>query len=416
MKKTNFEKSALLELFRLCQNHENPQKANTLLSHIPLLFSTRNRAYCQSLFLGILRNKTLLESALTPFIKNNTSYYLRTTLLAALFESLDGHFKKNPQIVHFYINLAKPIFSAKEVQFLNAVLRKSVEHLEALLGDEQLPLSTRYSHPDFLIQRWQTAFGETATRALLEWNNTTPTIFLRQRANSFDFKGISSLQKTQWPNFYSWTRGETEGTWQEVIEAIDKGEVYAQDPSTRIPIELLKPQPGDRVLDLCAAPGGKSLQILDRRPDHLVCVDRERRLAPLNENLKGAATVIAADITSEGFLERLAPHTFNKVLLDAPCSNTGVIQRRPDVRWRLTPRDFETLPALQLKLLQVAAQCVEPCGDLVYSTCSLDSDENVGVINTFLAQNHAFSCLETRLSFPWIQAHDGAAAFLLRRG
>jgi len=214
------------------------------------------------------------------------------------------------------------------------------------------------------------------------------------------------------------------GHWREVSPLVQEGFFYAQDPSTRLSIDLLNPQPGEWVLDLCAAPGGKSLACADRMgKGHLIAVDLpSERLGRLRENLgrvHGVETrLIEADLQANLSLalqEAKLPAGYPAVMLDAPCSNTGVMRHRVDVKDRIEESDMPKHATQQLRLLRAASKHVLPGGRLVYSTCSIDPEENEQVVDAFLKDAPAFKLEDERLGRPWDHGHDGAGAFLLRR-
>ena len=211
--------------------------------------------------------------------------------------------------------------------------------------------------------------------------------------------------------------------------------IYLQDPGTRLAVELLGVQPGEDVLDVCAAPGGKSLQLADllRRAagggtasaGRVVALDLPGpRIERLKENLARAHGVDVALVQCDllrgagpELKEHRLPLLFPAVLLDVPCSNTGVMRHRVDVKWRLQEGDFRKHARQQLELLHAAARLVAPGGRLVYSTCSLDPEENEGVVREFFNSRAGspFKLEQSLLSRPWETGHDGAGAFLLRR-
>jgi 16S rRNA (cytosine967-C5)-methyltransferase len=203
-----------------------------------------------------------------------------------------------------------------------------------------------------------------------------------------------------------------------------------QDPSTRLSVELLDLQAGQTVLDLCAAPGGKSLLMADLMPEgdasgKIVALDLPgERIERLKENLSKIeahdVALVQADLlegVNQIFRDHQLPTQYDAVLLDAPCTNTGVMRHRVDVKWRLQERDFRKHAQQQLALLHAATRLVAPGGRFVYSTCSIDADENARVIKEFFDSRAGGPCeLEKEVqSFPWETGHDGAGAFLMRR-
>ena len=190
----------------------------------------------------------------------------------------------------------------------------------------------------------------------------------------------------------------------------------------------------DPVLDACAAPGGKSLMMADLmaagtppagKVSRVIAMDLPGdRIARLKENLSRAEGVevalVQADVSKDGYAALDAcrlPTTFDAVLLDVPCTNSGVMRHRVDVKWRLQEGDFHKHGRQQLELLHAAARLVAPGGRLVYSTCSIDPEENESVVKAFFDSRAGgpFTLESKSLSQPWVTGHDGAGAFLLRK-
>ena len=216
------------------------------------------------------------------------------------------------------------------------------------------------------------------------------------------------------------------GAWARVETLVNDGTLFLQDPATRHAIELLAPKAGETVLDACAAPGGKSLAIADAMggSGRVVALDLPSpRIERLKQNLSRAKIDVALVQGDVMQVERLGvfeecnlPKAYDAVLLDVPCSNTGVMRHRVDVKWRLQVSDFAKHARQQGDMLSAAARLVAPGGRLVYSTCSLDAEENAEVVKAFLEKTRGRFTLESqRVSQPWVDGHDGAAAFLLRK-
>ncbi len=278
----------------------------------------------------------------------------------------------------------------------------------------------RLSHPDALVERWTARHGEAAALQLCEWNNRPPPLVLRidpSRVAMDDFvtslagAGVEAGPHPFAPDRYiALARGaDVRG-----LPGYAEGLFVVQDPSTLAAVELLDPQPGESVLDACAAPGGKTVAIAQRMKGSggLVAVDvHADRLPALRQNLERLrlpwVSVHEADLTA---LPADAAGPYDAVLLDVPCSNTGVLRRRPDARWRFSTERLVRLAATQNALLTAAAAVVKPGGRLVYSTCSLEPEEGEGLVRGWLESHGGFSLDGERRCFPPVDGVDGAYA------
>lgn len=329
-----------------------------------------------------------------------------------------------PKIVHHAVEQTKALASPSEARMVNAVVRKLAPALVAAApasNAEGATLGEFFSHPSWLVERWLNQFGPDATRKLLEWNQQPAGVHARWRAKGEAVPEF--LKPTDWPGFFA----VASGRWRDIEPLLKSGKLYLQDPATQIPVQLLAPRPGETVIDLCAAPGGKSLLIADAMErGKLVAVDIPgARIDRLKENLSQVHGVDVALVQSdlEAELGRQLkndhglPETYDAVLIDVPCSNTGVMRHRADVKWRLQSGDFAKHGKQQLALLHAAARLVAPGGRLVYSTCSLDAEENEKVIDAFFLSRAggAFARGASKQSRPWETGMDGVGAFLLER-
>jgi len=407
---------------------ERGERADELLEQAAPGLDAMGRARVQNLLWGVLRNHIRVARLLEKRLAHPPRELVLAILHVAGFEMIEAHGTPDAagtyaKIVHHAVDQAKSLVSRPEERMINAVLRRLSEDIAAqtvppVLAQSHV-LASYYSHPEWLVKRWQALFGSKPTRSLLDWNQSPATVFLRRRP-SFTGELPAALKATQWPDFYAVEPGH----WREVSPLVQEGFFYAQDPSTRLSIDLLNPQPGEWVLDLCAAPGGKSLACADRMgKGHLIAVDLpSERLGRLRENLgrvHGVETrLIEADLQANLSLalqEAKLPAGYPAVMLDAPCSNTGVMRHRVDVKDRIEESDMPKHATQQLRLLRAASKHVLPGGRLVYSTCSIDPEENEQVVDAFLKDAPAFKLEDERLGRPWDHGHDGAGAFLLRR-
>ncbi len=410
------------------------ERIDALLDTLPSSLAGPERARCQNLVLGVVRHYGRLDGALAGLVAHPPRFLTRAVLFVAgyeLIESANAPASEGrvAKIVHHAVEQTKSIASPAEARLVNAVVRKLSAALVQPVPQANAPADTLaqyFSHPAWLVKNWVAQFGLENTRTLLEWNQQPAPVYARWRVPGEPVPDF--LKPTRWPDFFEVATGR----WSDVEPLLKSGKLYLQDPSTRLPVELLGPMAGEHVLDLCAAPGGKSLLICDTMKEgKLVAVDLPTditkpttRIDRLAENLSRArgveVAVVQADVLQDfgaALRDHKLPATYSAVLLDVPCSNTGVMRHRVDVKWRLQPGDFKKHPAQQLSLLHAAARFVAPGGRIVYATCSLDREENEQVITEFFASRagSAFKREASAVSLPWVTGHDGAGAFLLRR-
>ncbi len=391
-----------------------------------------DRSRCRSLYYGALRNIALIDWAIKQNVRRRPKGRLRALMLVAGFEllaALETGTGAEALVVHHAVERAKILVSGPEVRLANAVLRRLSGTLRPVLTAEPesaAGLALRFSHPEWLVARWVAAFGWAETRDLLSWNQRPSPWYLRV----FEERSPDEarfLEPSPWEGFFR----VGEGGRKAAERLLREGKAYAQDPSTRLAPELLGPAAGEAVLDLCAAPGGKSVAIARAMVEPgkaggiLVSLDLPgRRLRRLEENLlrypwARGARVVGMDLLelTAAALEREGlPGTYDAVLLDAPCSNTGVFRRRVDARGALAPGKIDQLAALQLRLLRAAGDRVREGGRLVYSTCSIEAEENRAVVERFTAADPGAFVLEKAVEhYPWQTGHDGGGGFLLRR-
>lgn len=408
---------------------DRKERIDTLLDTLPRSLAGAERARCQHLVLGVVRHFGRIDATLARLVAHPPRFATRAVLYIAGFELIEAHASSTGEegqvakIVHHAVEQTKALASPAEARLVNAVVRKLAPAMSrpapvAEAAAEEL--AEYFSHPGWLVKSWLAQFGPGATRQLLEWNQQPAPVYARWREAGESRPEF--LKPTAWPDFF-----EVEsGRWADVEPLLKTGKLYLQDPSTRLPVDLLGPAANETVLDLCAAPGGKSLLIADRmKSGRLVAVDVPgARIDRLKENLSRAEGVdpalVQADVLKGlglALREHRLPESYDAVLVDVPCSNTGVIRHRVDVKWRLQAGDFKKHPQQQLSMLHAAARLVGSNGRLVYSTCSIDQEENEQVVRAFLAGKAGgpFTLEATKLSFPWTTSHDGGAAFLLRK-
>ncbi len=266
-------------------------------------------------------------------------------------------------------------------------------------GDPRSPalLSIRFSLPAWLLERWVSRFGPGEAERLGMASLAPPALLLRPNPAKGDAGILAARLAGAGVEAEALPSGAVRLLHPGDLTALpgwEEGDFSVQDAAGQAAAEALLARPGERLLDLCAGVGGKTCALAERAgpPGRVVAVDLSgRRLDRLRTS---AARLGLSNIEArEGDALTLAAgwqEAFDGVLLDAPCTNTGVLRRRPEARWRLSPEDPARLAAIQARLLEAAAACVKPGGRLVYSTCSLETEENEGVTEAFAASHPGF--------------------------
>lgn len=380
-------------------------------AHLDTLLDNADHLHSRWLVMETFRQWLIIDALLEPKLKRPPRPEAHNLLRLAVAECLYREEKDRPKVVHYAVEVARDIqLSKPETGFVNGVLR-------SVLRTADFPgVPIGQSHPAWMVTRWLEEYGPAATQSLLRWNQSIPSLYVR--AGSKPDYG----EATDWPGYFRVKASHS----PEAIADVKAGRAYIQDPFTRVPVELLDPRPGERVLDLCAAPGGKSRLIHERMSGEgrLLLVDKPgNRLERLMVNFarleEPGPRIIGCpleELEAQASTHGLEPGGMDAVLIDVPCSNTGVIQRRPDVKLRLTEADIRTQAAQQLTLLGLAARWVRPGGRLVYSTCSIEPEENTGVVSAFLKAHTDWALTRQQMSLPWECGHDGGGAFLLTMG
>ena len=373
-----------------------------------------DRGLVTELFYGCLRQKRVLEFLLAQLAAKPPRPPAAEILALGFYQLFFLGKIPDHAAVHEMVELAKGKVSVVETKFINAVLRRAVQERETLRaklsGLRTTDPAVFFSHPDWLWARWKNRWGEESAAALCEWNNRPPSIYMRVNTLKAASKptAISGEQSKFHP--LCWKVADPAGIFSSSSWAA--GEFYVQDPSTLVAVDVLDPQPGEAVLDMCAAPGGKTTYIAQKMQNRgqIIAADSSAaRLGRVGENCRRLGVTIVATIACEGtrLTGCLRGNAYDRVLADVPCSNTGVLRRRPDLRWRIKAEEIARLAKLQRDILQTAAELTKPGGVMVYSTCSLEPEENERVVEQFRESHPRFALETTRSTFPPRDGVDG---------
>jgi len=369
-----------------------------------------DRSLCNAIIFGVLRKRENLDWTIRFFshtsfekIDVKSLYILRI----ALFQIL--HMDKIPVFaaIHTAVEISKTLSGRRTAGFINAILRKADKNNDTLsLPDKKTEpekfLSIHYSFPLWLLKRWAHAFGFEKAEKLCQQINTIPPITIccnRLKTNrQFVLEQLQlctkNIQMTDYAS-HGICFSNPISPVQE-LEAFRLGLFHVQDEAAQIVTEYLAPEPGQTVLDSCAGLGGKTFymaQLMDNKglviaadldPAKLETLQMDaNRLGLHNIQTKPMDLLKASIKDFDGY--------FDRVLIDAPCTGLGVLQRNPDTKWKRTPKDIERLAAKQKKMINSAANLVKTGGILVYAVCSCEKEENEDVIHSFLKKRKDFS-------------------------
>ena len=370
-----------------------------------------DRAFALELFYGVLRNLTLLDFWISCLRASRVESDLRDVLRLGLYQLF---LLKTAQhaAVHETVELAPK----RQRTIINAMLRAAARRTNELLAlAHAQPLFVRTSHPQFLVERWEQYFGAEHAEKLCEWNNLPAPVYARVN--------LLRIDRTEFLRTYPESRpAPGDPNFVEVSslpsDALERGHCYIQDPSTTIACQLLDPKPGERILDACAAPGGKTALIAEQVKNRafIAACDRDpERLRILKDNVDRLGARIIHSVRQDWTRDRLPKEIasaapFDRILVDAPCTNTGVMRRRVDVRWRVRPGDFSRMPKEQFVITRAVIALLKPGGVLVYSTCSLEPEENEQVVRRLLAEMPILCLGAEGHSLPFRDGFDGAFA------
>lgn len=356
----------------------------------------KDRALLTEMTYGTLQHKMTLDYYLEPFIRGKIDHWVRWLLRLSLYQM--HYLTRIPP--HAAVNEAVEIAKRRGHKgiastvngILRSILRQGVRSTDEITNPiERLSIAT--SHPNWLVERWVAAYGMATTQAMLEENNVPPIQTVRvnltkgtveEAITHLTAEGIKVERSTLIPECLHITGGQAART-----AAFGQGLITIQDESSMLPATVMNPQPDWRVLDMCAAPGGKTTHLAEKMNDEgsILALDlHPHKLELIDENTArlGLESIDTAPLDGRKAPEYLAVESFDAVLVDAPCSGLGVMRRKPDIKYTKREEDLESLQAIQLSLLKAATRLLKPGGLLIYSTCTVDKTENEGTVAQFL--------------------------------
>ncbi|MBV9928839.1 MAG: 16S rRNA (cytosine(967)-C(5))-methyltransferase RsmB [Acidobacteria bacterium] len=396
--------------------------AAPLLANLPEALSPEDRGLAYELTLGVLRRQFWLDRVVEHFSERKAGKLdvpVRLALRLGLFQlrflaRVPPHAAVNEsvQLAH-----AKGFRSA--APFVNAVLRRATREPDydpaAVVEDPLERIAVETSHPPKLIRRWAAAFGVEEAAGFARANNdSAPAAF---RVNTFKADPAALVENLRAEGLALAPSRVAPGAWRveggagaspSLRKLAAEGLVYMQDEASQLVAHVLGAEPGERVLDACAAPGSKTTHVAALTGGQALVVAGdlyEHRLRVVAETCArlGVKGVQLAAYNAEAALP-FAAESFDRVLVDAPCTGTGTLRHNPEIRWRLSSESFRELAAVQSKILDEAARCLRRGGRLVYSTCSVEREENEEVVAAFLQTHNDFT--QTRAVRTWPHRDD----------
>ena len=389
-----------------------------------------DRAFITELVYGVVRRKLALEYIEQKFVPRRPEGFILAALHVGIYQLCFMDNVEEFAAVHETVEAVKSRRHKDAIRaagMINAVLRNVQEEKAAILKNlEKQSDEIRFSHPESLINRWVKQYGERDTRQLMEWNNQPSETILRvepARIAPAEFiKALEAADIDATP--HPFPSAETflilpRGVAVPKVPGYAKGWFTVQDPATSVSVELLDPRPGESILDACAAPGGKTAMMagMMEGKGELVAMDvHDDRLDTLQDTIKRTGwdfvQILKGD-AAKGFPQK--DKQFDAILLDVPCLNTGVLRRRVDARWRFTRDRIEMIKKTQRQILTAMSKHVKPGGRMVYSTCSLEVEENEEMVSRWARDQKDFRLVKAKRLFPPKTGTDGAYAALLVR-
>ena len=363
----------------------------------------RDAAFATALFYGVLERMLTLDHCIGGFSKTpveKLTPQVREILRISLYQMLYMDSVPDSAAVNEAVNLTRAMGKASASGFVNGVLRaflRSGKRVPRMAGSRAEQLSIQYSCPAWLVQLWLDSYGEENAKGILETSLGRPPVYIRVNTLKTTAEQLTARLEEEGavvrPDEEEENCLKVSGTGDVTsLAAFEEGLFHVQDKSSQLCTKALDVRPGMRVLDLCAAPGGKTFTIAQRMKGEgeILAMDLYRARASLiaqGAQRLGIGCITAKEGDASRFNSKLGE--FDRVLCDAPCSGLGIIRRKPEIKYK-NPEELQEIPEIQNKILSNAANYVKEGGILVYSTCTLNPQENEQVVEKFLQEHPQF--------------------------
>lgn len=369
----------------------------------------KERGAAHALVFEVLRRKNTLDKILNLTLREGSARlmhpYLRNLLRLSIYQMKFGR-TNSALVTNEAVKITKEKFGVKTAKFVNAILRQvekfPLQKIYENLNDIEV-LSIKYFYPTWLVKYLVKLVGRRMAIKIMKKTNTVPPVYLRvnilksekeEILKMLKKEGVKIKEDKDLPDIIKVTSYDKPVTR---TKAFQEGYIYMQTKSSALVSHVLNPEPGDFVIDLCAAPGGKTTHIAQimKNNGKILAIDLNiRRVNEMKEKFKKLEAKIAHPLVADSRkLHATTIHKADKVLVDVPCSSTGAIWSKPEIKWKVNPRDIKRITQIQWELLAAAAKLVKRNGILVYSTCSITLEENEILIEKFLKLNPEFKLI-----------------------
>ncbi len=364
--------------------------------------SRLDKSFLTELVNGTIRWKMKIDYVISQFYRGDYAKLdinIKNAIRIAMYQIMFLERVPQSAAVNEAVEFVKKLRGQFLANLVNAILRTSIRKLESveypsIEDDPVRALSTVHSFPTWMVRRFVNRFGVYETEQLLTALNERPRLSIRvnpkkivpqELASSFEEKGLKVKRGQFIPNFYYVEGLSRIGE----LDSFRAGQFTVQDESAGIVSKLLDPQPGERILDMCAAPGGKTTHILELTNGEvdLTAIEKyENRARLIQDSIErmgyGHGKIVVADAGK--YQDAVL---FDKILIDAPCTGFGVMRKKPDSKWKREPEDINLLNEIQTSIIENASRLLKPNGILVYSTCTIETAENQDVVQSFMSRH-----------------------------
>ena len=367
--------------------------------------SPKDAGLCTTLCCGVLQNQALLDHYIDGFLtgRKRLQPALRDILRLAVYQILFLDRIPDSAAVNEAVKQAKKQFSPREANLVNGVLRNMLRQKDSLTPPRDYHI--RYSHPSELVDLMKASVGK-KLEAVLQADNSQPETTVQRNSLKCSQEELTAVWDAEGVTYTPhswlkdcWTLKHTGNIAR--LPSFQTGMFQVQDAAARLSVDVLAPKPGMQVLDVCSAPGGKSMAAamhMENRGQIVSCDVHGGKLGQIRQAAERLGVSIVTAMENDGAVFRPEfENRFDAVIADVPCSGLGVIRKKPDIRYK-DIKSMEALPELQLQILRQAAKYVKSGGSLLYSTCTILKRENEDVVKAFLEENQEFS--PERLELP----------------